>query len=190
MSEEFPSKKDLADLIDGKLPWEKILEIIRMPIKDPDRMWKYLEVLQRKVPWDDKILLKISDKLYIVSKKDGGRIVKCECGYEFGDYRINWKFKSLVRVRKTKDEINEIYPDEILAPEEGWVEIREYICPNCATIHSVEAVAPKYPVVFEVLPHIDSLYREILKKPLPDESEDWNKDLSIDYLRSLLNSTR
>ena len=57
--------------------------------KDKDRFLKYLDILQEKVPWDEKILLRISDHLYIVSKGKGERVVKCDCGHEFGDYRVN-----------------------------------------------------------------------------------------------------
>ena len=78
--------------------------------KDEDRFWKYLEVLQERVPWKDKILLRISGYLYIVAKEGGGRVVKCDCGHEFGDYRINWKLSCRIRVRRTVEEMSEVVP--------------------------------------------------------------------------------
>ena len=99
------SKDNLKRLVEGTLHWEEVKKAIRLSPKDSDRFWKYLEVLQEKVPWDDKILLRISDHLYIVAKEDGSRITKCDCGYEFGDYRINWKLGCKVYVRKTDEEI-------------------------------------------------------------------------------------
>ncbi len=87
------SKEDLKDLYDGKLPWEKIKEIMSRP-KDDDRFEKYVEILQERVPWKERILLPIGEHLYIV-QKGAQRIVKCDCGHEFGDYRKNWKLSAL-----------------------------------------------------------------------------------------------
>jgi len=101
--EQAVTKEKLLSLVDGKLPWDEARQIIRMDPKDQDRFWKYLEVLQERVPWKDKILLRISDHLYIIAKADGARVVKCDCGQEFGDYRVNWKLSSLVYVRKTRE---------------------------------------------------------------------------------------
>lgn len=80
------TKDNLKLLVEGKLPWDDVKKMIRLHPKDADRFWKYLEVLQEKVPWKEKILLRISDHLYIVAKQGGGRVVKCDCGQEFGDY--------------------------------------------------------------------------------------------------------
>ena len=69
------SKEHFRLLIDGKLPWEEVKKAIRLSPKDADRFRKYLEILQEKVPWEEKILLRISDHLYIVAKPGGGRVV-------------------------------------------------------------------------------------------------------------------
>ena len=56
MTEEV-SKETLSSLVEGKLPWEEVKKLLRMPHKGEKRFWTYLEVLQDKVPWKEKILL-------------------------------------------------------------------------------------------------------------------------------------
>lgn len=171
---DIANKENLKQLVEGKLPLDTIHKLIRMPIKDEDRFWKYLEVLQERVPWDDKILVRISDHLYVVKKKDGGRVVKCDCGHEFGDYRINWKLNALVYTRRTDEEFSEVYSTRV-RPNPGYVEVREFYCPGCQAQLGVEVVPIGYPFVFEVLPDIDALH-EGEGKPLPDASKDWFED--------------
>jgi acetone carboxylase gamma subunit len=62
-------------------------------------------------------------------------------------------------------------------PEPGWQEVREFFCPcpNAEQL-AVEVVPPGYPVIFEMLPDLDTFYREILGKPLPDEAPEWYAD--------------
>ena len=156
----------------------------RIAIKEEDRFWKYLDVLREKVSFTEKILLRLSDHLYIVAK-NGERTVKCDCGYEFGDYRVNWKLGSLIYVRKTSDDMKEVYsvlPKKMPYPAEGLVEIREFYCPGCLAQLAVELVPPGYPVIFEILPDLDSFYRDWLQKPLLDESSDWFQDKTIDEM--------
>ena len=50
------SKEDLRDLFDGRLPWEKTKSIMSSP-KDDDRFQKYVEILQERVSWPEKILI-------------------------------------------------------------------------------------------------------------------------------------
>jgi acetone carboxylase gamma subunit len=170
------NKDILRLLVQGRLDWEEVKKLIQLKPKDGDRFVAYKEVLQELVTWQEEILLRISDHLYIVRKGPQERIVKCECGYEFGDYRINWKLKALIHVRKTKEQVGELWDSEIKGPEPGWGEIREYYCPGCGTQHAVESVPPGYPIIFDVLPDLDSFYRERLKEPLPDENKDWFRD--------------
>lgn len=98
---------------------------------------------------------------------------------EFGDYRENWKLKCRVRVRKTQEQMLEVYDPAPACPEAGWQEVREFICP-CpkAAQMAVEVVPPGYPVVFEMLPDLDTFYREVIGKPLPDQSPEWYEDRS------------
>ncbi len=155
----------IARMIDGKLPWPE-LRLILSEEKDSDRFEKVMETLQKRVPWKEKILLPLHEHLYIVSK-EGKRIVKCDCGYEFGDYRENWKTKCRIRVRDTNESLDEIYPP-YMHSDPQWEEIREYYCPGCLTLLDTELASPGYPPIFNFLPDIDTFYEEWLGSPAPD----------------------
>jgi acetone carboxylase gamma subunit len=161
-------KELIANLIDGKLPWEMVKSIMSSP-KDRDRFDKYVEILQDGVSWLEKILLPLGEHLYIVEKQ-GQRIVKCDCGYEFGDYRQNWKLRSLISVRDTEEKLDDIYPGP-RKPAPSLSEVREFYCPGCGTQLEVEAVLPGYPITFSFLPDLDAFYSEWLGRPLPYETE-------------------
>ncbi len=174
-------KADIEKLMDGLLPWPVVQDMLKSP-KDPDRFDKYVEILQGRVGWDERILLPLTPALFIVAK-DGQRIVKCRCGHEFGDYRINWKLESLIHVRDDEASIGEIYKGrERLDP--GWVQIREYICPGCGIQLEVEAVPRGCPPDFEFLPDLDTFYRDWLGRPLPDDAE--YVDKTLDAVRAWL----
>lgn len=166
----------VSQLIDGTISLRDSQSLLRMDRKDHERFWTYLEVLQERVPWKEKILLRIADHLYIVRKGEHERIVKCDCGEEFGDYRVNWKLSTLMRVREKSDEFEEVYYPAPACPEPEWQEIREFYCPGCMSQLAVEVVPPGYPIVFEMLPDIDRFYREFMGRPLEDEGEDWFED--------------
>jgi len=174
------TKDNLRLLVEGKLDWEEVKKALRLRPKDADRFWKYLEVLQARVPWKDKILLRISDHLYIVAKVGGGRIVKCDCGQEFGDYRTNWKLSCRVYARRTAEQMAEVVSTEEAIPNPELVEIREFYCPGCFALLGVEQVPVGYPPIFEMLPDLDTFYREWLGKPLPDERPDWFQDRTLE----------
>lgn len=159
------TKETIKDLIDGKLPWQTLKNIMSSD-KDPDRFEKYLEILQERVSWDETILVPIAEHLYIVQNGDD-RIVKCECGHEFGDYRVNWKFEALIYVRDTEEKLGEVFED-LHKPDPEWSVIREYYCPGCGAQLEVEAVPPGYPILFDFLPNIDGFYdmRPELKKKI------------------------
>ncbi len=166
----------IAQLVEGQIDDDNTTRLQRLPRKDLDRFVKYIQVLQARVAWPDQILLRLGDKLYVVRNARNQRVVKCDCGYEFGDYRQNWKLKCRIRTRRTLAEMRQVYDPLPAVPEPGWQEIREFFCPDCATQHAVEVVAPGYPMVFEMLPDLDKFYREYLHLPLPDESSDWYRD--------------
>ncbi|MFX1322725.1 MAG: acetone carboxylase subunit gamma [Promethearchaeota archaeon] len=159
-------KKTLERLIDGDLTWIELKPIISGR-KDPTRFDMILEILQEKVPWKEKIILPLHEHLYIVAKSNQ-RIVKCDCGHEFGDYRTNWKTKCRVRVRDTTEEIDELYP-KYMGSDPEWEELREYYCPGCYTLLDVEAVPPGYPTIFNFLPEIDIFYEKWLGRKAPDK---------------------
>jgi acetone carboxylase gamma subunit len=179
------SKEDLRDLYDGRLPWHKTFEIMSKP-KDDDRFDKYIEILQERVPWLERILLPLGEHLYVVDKA-GERIVKCDCGHEFGDWRQNWKLNALIFDRDDTEKLEEIYPG-LKCPDPNLCEVREFYCPGCGSLLKVEAVPVGHPIIFDALPDIDSFYREWLGRPLPDEKEfrdmtyqvtrEWGRDLA------------
>jgi acetone carboxylase gamma subunit len=163
MSED---KRTLERMINGDLQWEELKPIISGR-KDPNRFDKIMEILQEKVPWNEKIILPLHEHLYIVSK-DGERIVKCDCGYEFGDYKKNWKLKCRILLRDTYEEIEKLYPKDMGSNPE-WMELREYICPGCYTLLDVESVPPGFPTIFNFLPDIDTFYEKWLGRKAPDK---------------------
>ena len=158
-------KRTITDLIDGKLEWPALKPIISN-YKDPDRFEKVLEILQSRVSWKEKILLPLQEHLNIV-QKGKERIVKCDCGYEFGDYRENWKYKAKVLLRDTDELMEELYRQHEHA-DPKWDQIREFYCPGCFALLDVEVLPPGYPAVFNFLPDLEGFYKDILKIPLPE----------------------
>ena len=154
----------VADLIDGKLPWDQTKRIMS-DYKDEDRFDKYVGVLQSRVSWTEQILLPIGEHLQIV-QKGAERVVKCDCGNEFGPYTENWKLRALIFLRDTEELIEELYPGP-KACDPTLQEIREFICPGCGTLLEVEAVPPGYPITFDFLPDLEGFYEKILGRPLP-----------------------
>lgn len=159
-------KSVIEDLIDGTLPWPST-KLMMSSYKDDGRFETYLSILQERVPWPERILLPVGEHLYIV-QRESDRVVKCDCGHEFGDYRQNWKLGALVRVRGDRQSIEEVYPGRYACDPE-WMEIREFICPGCVTLLEVEAAPPGFPVVFDFLPDLETFYRDWLDLPLPGD---------------------
>lgn len=159
----FYPKDTIRDLMNGQLPWA-MTKSIMSGYKDEDRFFKTLEIQQERVAWKERILLPVGEHLSIVQKNDD-RIVKCDCGHEFGDYRENWKLQALIRVRDDVESIEEIYSTTDPCDPE-WMEIREFICPGCLTLLEVEAAPPGYPIVFDFLPDLERFYDEWLGRPL------------------------
>jgi acetone carboxylase gamma subunit len=172
-------KADIAKLIDGVLPWTATQDMLKSP-KDSDRFDKYVEIMQERVEFDDPILLPLTPMLFIVASKDG-RIVKCKCGQEFGDYRVNWKLSALIHVRDDEKSISQVYKEREM-PDPAWTQIREYICGGCGSQLEVEAVPRGCPPDFEFLPDLDTFYSEWLGRPLPDSVE--NKDMTLETIES------
>ena len=158
------SQDTLRDLMDGTLPWPQTRRIMSA-YKDEDRFFKTIAVLQDRVAWADRILLPISAHLFIADTPHG-RVTKCACGHDYGDYRRNWKLNAAILVRDTDDLLREIYPTSDL-PDPAWMELREFICPTCGVIHEVEACAPGYPVLHEFEPDLEGFYADWLGQPLP-----------------------
>jgi len=161
--------EQVRNLVDGKLDWDTTLRMLSSP-KDADRFAKYLEALQRKLDWHDKIVLPLGPHLHIVQQSTSKRwVVQCECGHVFCDWNQNWKLHAGLYVRETEEAMAEVYP-KLMAPDTAWQVYREYTCPRCGTLHDVEAPTPWYPVVHDFEPDIDAFYTEWVKLPLPERS--------------------
>lgn len=179
MGQEISYSKDvIRDLIDGKLPWEMTKQIISGP-KDSDRFEKYVEILQERVKFEERILLPLTEHLYIVEKGEE-RITKCDCGYEYGDYRQNWKLEALVDVLEADEELDRFYPG-VGKPDPKLCEIRRYFCPGCGAQLEVESVPRGYPMIFDFLPDLDTFYEDWLGRPLSTKKE--FKDLTYERIR-------
>ncbi|NTV10475.1 MAG: acetone carboxylase subunit gamma [Zoogloea sp.] len=163
------TKEQVRNLVDGKLDWDTTMRMLSMP-KDQGRFAMYLEVLQKKVSWADRIVLPLGPHLYIAqSAATKAWRVKCECGHEFCDYRENWKLHANIYVRDTEEAMAEVYP-KLMAPDTQWQVYREYYCPTCGTMHDVEAPTPWYPVIHDFEPDIEAFYQEWLGMPLPERA--------------------
>jgi acetone carboxylase gamma subunit len=164
-------KDTLRDLVDEKLPRGQI-RAIQSGYKDTDRFDKYVEILQERVSWPERIVLPFGEHLYIVRSSDSASspspsyVVKCDCGFEFCDHRSNWKLEALINVRDSVEELREIYPDKMHG-DPDWNVLREYYCPGCKTLLEVEAVPPGYPPVHDFVPDLEGFYEDWLGRPLP-----------------------
>ncbi|MBI4693053.1 MAG: acetone carboxylase subunit gamma [Gammaproteobacteria bacterium] len=161
---ETYDKKTIADLLDAKLGWPELHEMMSS-YKDPDRFDKYISVLQDRAPWPEQILLPLGPHLFIVKKSNGDIVTKSTSGFEFGDYRENWKLKARIFVRDTDEKYEEIYPKLSHAHPE-WMELREFYDPLDGRLLYVEAVPPGYPIVHNFEPDLQGFYEEWLGRPL------------------------
>ena len=151
--------------MDGQIAWPILHEMLST-FKDPERFDQVVAILQERVPYSDTILLPYAFHLNIVQTKDGRRIIKGDCGFEFDDYRKNWKEQALVYVRNTPEMIHEIYP-YLMGADPAWQEYREYYCPQCGTQLDVEVVPPWYPPIHAFEPDLETFYQEWLGRLLP-----------------------
>ncbi|MCY1193772.1 Acetone carboxylase gamma subunit [compost metagenome] len=163
------TQEQVDHLVDGRLDWDTSIRMLSMP-KDGERFEMYLKTLQKKLDWNDRIVLPLAPHLYIVQRaRDKHWVTKCDCGHEFGDYRQNWKLAAHVYVREDAQAMSEVYP-KLMAPDTQWQVYREYYCPQCGTLHDVEAPTPWYPVIHDFEPDIDTFYKEWVNLPLPERA--------------------
>lgn len=163
------TKEQVKNLVDGKLDWDTTMRMLSMP-KDQERFRMYLDVIQKKVSWPDRIVLPLGPHLHIVqSAKSKKWVVKCECGHEFCDYRENWKLYANIHVRDTAEAMAEVYP-KLMAPDTQWQVYREYYCPECGVMHDVEAPTPWYPVIHDFEPNIEAFYKDWVNLPVPERA--------------------
>lgn len=143
-------RESIRELIEGTLPLDQLATLQR-ETKNGDRVEIVLAIEQDRVPWSERILVPLQENLYVVERADSARVVKCFCGQEFGDYRMNWKEQALVYERHPQDGV-------VFQPNKGadptWQLLREFYCPGCAAQLDVEPVPVGYPFVFNFLPDL------------------------------------
>lgn len=163
------TKNKIRDLVEGTIDRDTLHTMLSTP-KDKERFEVYLEILQEQVPWDDRIILPLGPKLFIVQRKSDRKwVVKSLAGHEFCDWRDNWKLHAVMHVRETQAEMEELYP-RLMAPTTSWQVIREYYCPLSGDLLDVEAPTPWYPVIHDFEPDIDSFYQDWLGLELPERA--------------------
>ena len=85
------TREQVKNLVDGKLDWDTTLRMLSMP-KDAERFSLYLQALQKKLDWADRIVLPLGPHLHIVQQAQGKRwVIQCDCGHAFCDWNDNWK---------------------------------------------------------------------------------------------------
>ncbi|AOJ07545.1 acetone carboxylase subunit gamma [Burkholderia mayonis] len=160
------TKEQIGNMVDGKLDWDTMLRMLSMP-KDGERFSMYVDALQHKLGWKDRIVLPLGPHLYIVQQRATKQwVTQCDCGHVFCDYRENWKLHANIFVRDSDEAMDEVYP-RLMAPDTQWQVYREYYCPTCGAMHDVEAPTPWYPVVHDFEPDIDAFYSEWVGLPVP-----------------------
>lgn len=137
----------IRDLLRDRLSSEE-LEGLQRQEKDARRFQQVLRLEQERLGWPERILRCLQAHLYIVEKDDASKVVKCDCGQEFGDYRRNWKESALVFERFGADAETVYRGPRVADPD--WTILREFYCPGCATQLDVETVPRGYPFIFNV----------------------------------------
>jgi len=166
MPENPTSERDVTRaLVRRELAWPDLLKLMREP-KSPRRFEQTIEAFQSNVPWKEPILLPLGENLFIVAK-NGKAIVKTAAGAELCAWNENWKMKCRVIVRRTRKELEAIFPPEHLTIDPDLVELREWYCPKSGTLLDVDCVPPTYPVEIDFTPDLEAFYRDWLEKPLP-----------------------
>lgn len=164
MHQQTYTRETIEQLVEGTLPWRDLKRMMSS-FKDPGRFDVYIEIVQSRVPWEDRVLLPLSDNLFIVQRPDGERVTKSRAGFDFGDYRRNWKLNALIFERDSDELMDEVYP-RLMGADPQWMTLREFYCPVSLTLLDVEAVPPGYPIVHAFQPDLEGFYREWLGRPL------------------------
>lgn len=165
MSENSSSAEITRTLVNRQLAWPDLLKLMRQP-KSPRRFDETVAAMQALVSWKEQILLPLGENLFIVAKS-GRAIVKTKAGAELCAWNENWKMKCRVIVRRTRADLEEIYPSEHLTIDTDLVELREWYCPVSGTLLDVDCVPPAYPVEIDFTPDLEAFYRDWLGRSLP-----------------------
>ena len=163
--EKLTSQEVTRALVDRDLAWPDLIKLMREP-KSPDRFDEMIKAVQASLPWKEKIILPLGENLFIVAKK-GKAIIKTTGGAELCAWNENWKMKCRVRIRKTKADLNKIFPPEHMTIDTDLVELREWICPKSGMLLDVDCVPPTYPVEVDFTPDLEAFYTAWLGRKLP-----------------------
>jgi N-methylhydantoinase B/oxoprolinase/acetone carboxylase alpha subunit/acetone carboxylase gamma subunit len=160
------TKELLADLLDEKLS-RRAVHNIQSGLKDPDRFDLWVELLQERVPYADRIVLPFGEGLNIVRRRsDGELVIRTDAGHDFCRWDQNWRMHAPMFVRDNDELYREIYP-KLSHPEGDWMELREFYCPISGQLLETDAVPPGYPVLHEYLPDISGFYEGWLGREVP-----------------------
>jgi acetone carboxylase gamma subunit len=166
MSEKEQSSADVTRaLVRRELAWPDLFKLMRQP-KSTQRFDETIQAFQESVEWKEQILLPLGENLFIVAK-GGKAIIKTAAGAELCAWNENWKMKCRVIVRRTREQLAEVFPPEHLTIDTDLVELREFYCPSSGTLLDVDCVPTCYPVEVDFTPDLEVFYREWLKRPLP-----------------------
>lgn len=166
MSEKEQSSQDVTTaLVARQLAWPDLLKLMRQP-KSPTRFDETVAAFQAVVPWTEQILLPLGENLFVVNK-GGKAIIKTTAGAELCAWNENWKMKCRVIVRRTREDLEKVFPPEHLTIDTDLVELREFYCPKSGTLLDVDCVPPTYPVEVDFTPDLAAFYKDWLGRPLP-----------------------
>ena len=154
-----------AALIRRELAWPDLLKLMREP-KSQHRFDQAIAAFQAMVPWKEPILLPLGENLFIVAKS-GKAIIKTAAGAELCGWNENWKMKCRVIVRRSRRDLEKVFPPEHLTIDTELLELREWYCPKSGKLLDVDCVPPTYPVEIDFTPDLEAFYRDWLGKPLP-----------------------
>lgn len=165
MSERTTSQEVTRALHQRELAWPDLLKLMREP-KSSRRFDETIAAMQAEVAWKDPILLPLGENLFIVNKK-GKAIIKTTAGAELCRWNENWKMHCRVIVRRSRKDLEKVFPVEHLTIDSSLVELREWICPISGTLLDVDCVPPTYPVEIDFTPDLKAFYEEWLGRKLP-----------------------
>ena len=157
-------RETLAAMLDEKLSRKEIKDI-QSGYKDPDRFDKWIAILQKRVPYDDPIVLPMGEGMNAVRTSDG-LVVRCDCGHDFCPPERNWKMEAAIFVRDDEETMGDVFP-KFAGGDPDWVEVREFYCPSCGRMLECDATTPGYPVLHDFLPDVEGFYRGWLGRELP-----------------------
>jgi acetone carboxylase gamma subunit len=164
---EHSSLEITRALVKRELSWQELLKLMREP-KSPARFDEAIQAYQTVVPWKDPIIMPLGENLFIVAK-NGKAIVKTAAGAELCAWNENWKMKCRIIVRRSRKDLEEIFPPEHLTIDTDLVELREFYCPVSGTLLDVDCVPPTFPVEVDFTPDLAAFYRDWLQRPLSVE---------------------